>query len=227
MTAARVGAALGLWLVIGAGLLGPTLLVLRLGVPSWTSAHRAAGGAILIIEAYAALLAALLIAFGGLTGLREQLGFRFTSVGDLFGAIGVWIVALFVGAAATAALTPLTGRPESNAVQLLGRSFDPVFVVLIVPTVCLFAPACEELLFRGAIFGWLRGRLSPLLAGVLSAALFAGAHLLPALFPELFIFGLAAAWVYQRTGSTLNSFVMHATQNTMAVIAAYALLTRA
>ena len=69
MTAARLGAALGLWLVIGAGLFGPTVLVLRLAVASWTSAHRAAGGAILIIEAYVALLVALLVA-----GLPLHLG---------------------------------------------------------------------------------------------------------------------------------------------------------
>ena len=224
----RLLAGLGLWALIGAVSLGLTLALLRLGAPAWTRAHAAAAGAILVLEAYAALLTALLFAFEGGAGLRQRLGFRFTSIADLAGALGVWLVALVAGVLLTELLapllTPLTGPPRSNAVQLLRLSFDPLFVVLIVPTVCLLAPACEELLFRGAIFGWLRSRLPVAPAAALSAGLFAGAHLLPALFAELFLFGLAAAWVYQRTGSTLNSFAMHASQNTLAVVAAYAVL---
>ena len=220
----RLLAGLGLWALIGTAALGPTVAVLRLGVPTWARAHAATAGAILVLEAYAALLAALLFAFDGGAGLRQRLGFRFTSVADLAAALGVWLVALVAGGLVTALLTPLTGPPRSNAVQLLRLSFDPLFVALIVPTVCLLAPACEELLFRGAIFGWLRSRLPLPPAAALSAALFAGAHLLPALFAELFLFGLAAAWIYQRTGSTLNSFAMHASQNTLAVVAAYAVL---
>lgn len=217
-------AALALWALLAVACLGATLLALRLPLAAWTSAHRALAGAVLVVEAYTALLTALLVAFGGRAGLRDRLGFRFTSLRDMFTALGVWLVALVAGGLVTLLLAPLTGPPRSNAVQVLRLSFDPLFVGLIVPTICLLAPACEELLFRGAIFGWLRSRLPVLPAAALSALLFAGAHLLPALFPELFIFGLAAAWIYQRTGSTFNSFVMHATQNTLAVVAAYMVL---
>jgi membrane protease YdiL (CAAX protease family) len=44
--------------------------------------------------------------------------------------------------------------------------------------------------------------------------------------PTLFVFGLGAAWIRERTGSTFNSFAMHATQNTFAVVATYLLLSR-
>jgi membrane protease YdiL (CAAX protease family) len=222
----RVAATLGLWAVLAAVVAGGTLLAVRFGFPGVLAAHRAAVGAVLVVEAYATLLAALLIAFGGWRGVRDQLGFRFTAFRHLGLALVAWITALIVGVAATALLSPLLGPPRSNATDLLGRSFDPLFVALIVPTVCILAPICEELLFRGAIFGWLRSRLPVPVAAVISAAVFAGAHLLLPLFPELFVFGLAAALVYQRTGSTLNSFVMHATQNTTAVLIAYAVLTR-
>ena len=58
-------------------------------------------------------------------------------------------------------------------------------------------------------------------AAAISAAIFAGAHLIPPLFPYLFVFGLVAAVLYERTGSTLNTFLMHATQNTLAVAVTY------
>ena len=215
-----------LWLVIGAVVDGATLLALRVLAGSWVASHRAGLSAVLIAEAYISLLAALLLAFGGLTGLRDRLGFRYTSAADIGGALLVWIGALLAGGIVTAALAPLIGEPPSNAVSLLRRSFDPLFVAVIVPTICLLAPITEELLFRGALFGWLRSRLPSSAAIVVTAALFAGAHLLPTLFPVLFVFGLGATWVRERTGSTLNSFAMHATQNTFAVLATYALLSQ-
>jgi CAAX protease family protein len=221
----RVGAALGLWVLLSVVVIGGTYAALRFLFPSSLAAHRAVLGAVLVVEAYTALLGALLLAFGGWRGVRRSLGFRFTSGAHVALALGAWLGALFTGVLATALLSPLLGVPRSNATELLGRSFDPLFVVLIVPTVCLYAPLCEELLFRGALFGWLRWRLPVPLAAIISAAAFAMAHLLPPLFPTLFVFGLAAAWIYQRTGSTFNSFVMHASQNTAATLLAYAALT--
>lgn len=215
-----------LWLVIVAVVDGGTVLAFRVLAGSLFASHRAGFGAVLIAEAYISLLAALLLAFGGLTGLRDRLGFRYTSAADIGGALLVWFGALVAARIVTAALAPLIGEPQSNAVSLLRRSLDPFFVAVIVPTICLLAPISEELLFRGALFGWLRSRLPSAAAIVVTAALFAGAHLLPTLFPILFVFGLGATWVRERTGSTLNSFAMHATQNTFAVIATYALLSR-
>lgn len=215
-----------LWLLIGAVVDGATLLAFRVLAGSWVASHRAGLSAALIAEAYISLLTALLLAFGGLTGLRDRLGFRYTSAADIAGALLVWIGALVAGGIVTAALAPLIGEPPSNAVSLLRRSFDPLFVAVIVPTICLLAPISEELLFRGALFGWLRSLLPSPAAIVVTAALFAGAHLLPTLFPVLFVFGLGATWVRERTGSTLNSFAMHAAQNTFAVLATYALLSQ-
>ena len=91
---------------------------------------------------------------------------------------------------------------------------------------CVIGPVCEELLFRGALYGWLRRRTPALVAIPLSAAVFAAAHLIVPLLPVLFVFGLGAAWIRERTGSTLNSFAMHATQNTFAVAVTYLLLSR-
>lgn len=222
----RILLTLVLWAVLAAGVVGGTVLASQLVFPRLTAGHVADVGAILVAEAYLTLLIALMVAFGGPVGVRDRLRFRFTSLLDLAGALGVWLVALVTGGLVTAALSPLLGEPQSNTAPLLRQSFDPLFVAIIVPTVCLLAPVCEELLFRGALYGWLAAVAPVPIAIVVTAAVFAAAHLLPLLFPVLFVFGLAATLVRWRTDSTLNSFAMHATQNTVAVAVTYALLAQ-
>ena len=216
----------GLWAGLAAVVVGATILVGRSLLRARVAGHGADLAAILFAEAYLTLLAALLLAFGGPAGLRDRLRFRFTSFTDLSLSLLVWLAALFTGALVTAALSPLFGQPRSNTAALLGQSFDALFVVVILPTICLLAPVCEELLFRGVLFGWLAGHLPVSVSVVITAAVFAGAHLLPPLFPVLFVFGLAATLVRAATDSTLNSFAMHATQNTVAAAAFYVLLSR-
>jgi membrane protease YdiL (CAAX protease family) len=201
-----------------------TLLALRLLEWPWLAAHSADVRAIFLVEAYLALFGGLLACFGGAAGLASRLGFRYTSLRDLGLAVSIWLLTLLVGSIVTVALTPLIGRPESNAVALLRLARDPLFLALVLPTVTVLAPATEEMLFRGGLLGWLSGRLPFSVAGMLTAGVFAGAHLLPAAFAYLFLFGIGAAFVVRRTGSTFNTFVMHSCQNTFAVLAAYALL---
>lgn len=213
-----------LWILLAGAGFALAVAALRLATPAWSRAHR---GDVLggwLMWAYLALLSSLLLCFGGRSGLRRTLGFRYTSSGDLALAFITWAACFFAGIALTFALTPLLGQPASNTTALLSTSFDPLFVGLVVPTVCLLAPACEELLFRGALYGWVRRRLPPLAAIPLVALVFAGAHAIVPLMPTLFVFGLGAAWLRERTGSTLNSFAMHATQNTVAVIGTYLVL---
>lgn len=191
----------------------------------WAAAHAADLAAAALAEAYLSLLAVLLAVFGGPGGLRDRLGFRFTALWHMALALAVWCVSLTLGGVLTLALVPLLGKPTSNAADVLSISRDPVFVALVVPTVAVVAPAGEELLFRGVLFGWLRTRLPLAAAIALSAAVFAGLHLIVPLLPVLLVFGMATALVYETTGSTLNSFVMHATQNTLAVVVTYAALS--
>jgi membrane protease YdiL (CAAX protease family) len=222
----RLLLAVVVWLVLAGAGFALAVVILRLGGAGWSRARRADVLAALLLEAYLALLVALLATFGGPAGLRRDLGFHFTSAAHLALAFVTWMACVAGGALASAAFVPILGRPPSNAAALLRISFDPFFVVLIVLTVCLVAPVCEELFFRGALYGWMRGRMPAFAAIPVSALVFAGAHVIVPLLPTLFVFGLGAAWIRERTGSTLNSFGMHATQNTFAVVATYILLSR-
>lgn len=204
-----------------------SVVAIGLGAPGWGRAHVADLAAIALLEAYAVLVAVLVTVFGGRSAL-PILGVRPTNGANLRLAMFGWVGALVVGGALTFVvspiLTPRFGPARSNAVDVLKISFDPLFVALVVPTVCLLAPAAEELLFRGAIYGWLRRRVPVPAAVGLVGLTFALAHLAPPLLPVLFAFGVATCLVYEFTGSTLNSFAMHCAQNTLGVVSAYVVL---
>jgi membrane protease YdiL (CAAX protease family) len=214
---------MAVWLVLAGAGIGFAVAFVRLSQLGRT--HRADVLALALLEGYVALMVGLLATFGR-SGLRRQLGFRFTSSAHLSLAFVTWVACLVGGALVSAAFIPILGQPPSNTASLLRISFDPFFIVVVVFTVCLLGPVCEELFFRGALYGWMRGRLPALVAIPVSALIFAGAHVIVPLMPTLFVFGLGAAWIRERTGSTFNSFAMHATQNTFAVVATYLLLSR-
>lgn len=111
-----------------------------------------------------------------------------------------------------------------------------VAIPAIILVVVIFGPAVEELLWRGAIFGGLYrlggllhqrrtgekdtspGRVSFVLAAVVSSLLFAGLHMEPIILPAIFLLAFILCAVYARTGSLLPPFVAHATFNSFTVI---------
>jgi membrane protease YdiL (CAAX protease family) len=197
-------------------LTGLTLLGFRSLVGAWTRHHLADALAILLLEGYLGMLIGLLAVLGP-RGIRDQLAFRYTSLTHVILALVAWLVGSTTAVAVTALLVPLMGQPQSNAEQALSLGSDPFFLAVMVLTVCLVGPLAEELLFRGALLGWLLGWCPGPVAVGISAALFAGVHLIPTLLPFLFVLGVAAGLVRWLTGSTFNSLVVHVCQNTLAV----------
>lgn len=90
----------------------------------------------------------------------------------------------------------------------------------------VFAPAFEELMFRGLLYGTLRARLAWPLAASGSALLFALAHGYSAAgLLSVFLSGVLWAWVYERTGSLLPPILAHVVNN-VAVALTLAVLLR-
>ena len=215
-------------------------LAVGTGVASWSSLNALAPGwggidgrvLVILAEVYLLLIAALLLFFGGFTGLRDRLRFRYTSTRDLRLALGVWALCWVVIALTYIVLAPVLGPPQEAMLQLLRFGSDmsrlppagPIVLGFIVVRACLLAPLGEELLFRGALFGWLRRRLPATPTIVLTAALFAAIHRLPLLLPVTFLFGVAGGWVRERTGSTLPFFVMHVLNNVLMLAVASTLV---
>ena len=86
--------------------------------------------------------------------------------------------------------------------------------------VCLLAPVAEELVFRGAalrtLLAW-KPQYRWLMI-VLSALLFAMAHLNPAQLLHPFLIGLLLGWMYERTGSVVPGIIYHWANNTAAYL---------
>ena len=87
-------------------------------------------------------------------------------------------------------------------------------VVLLALAAVVVAPACEELLYRGALLPFLAGVRSPAFALVSSSLLFAlaHAHYGPYLFALLGV-GLTLGWARLASGRLAASILLHATFN--------------
>jgi hypothetical protein len=85
------------------------------------------------------------------------------------------------------------------------------------------APFVEEIFFRGFVFPGLRNRWNWQVAAVVSAGLFAMAHIIPTAILPIFILGLIFAFLYQISGSIWPSIFMHMLTNSVALSTAYAI----
>ena len=79
------------------------------------------------------------------------------------------------------------------------------------------APVCEEVVFRGYLYGVAKRYCGPITAAFATSLAFAAAHAsLVALLP-LALFGLLLAWLYERTGSIWAPIAAHACFNAATV----------
>ena len=89
--------------------------------------------------------------------------------------------------------------------------------LLLGAVVVFWGPFVEEVFFRGFFLGGLIGPLGAARAAVVSAAIFAVAHLQLGSMIPLFITGLVLAWLYLRTRSIWPPVMAHAAQNFLAI----------
>lgn len=211
----RLPLALGLWLALAVIVGEGSWLVVSAVAPAWKTT---AGPILLIVaEVYLAMPIALMLVFGGIAGLRTRLGFHFTSTRDLLLAVGVEMLVLAATALLYLVLSPWLGPLQGTVLQVLRTgtdmpqlpSADALSLVLIAGRAVFLSALAEELFYRGALFGWIRQRLPASATILVTAVLFGIQHASPVLGPYAFLYGIGAAWVRERTGSTLNTLVMH------------------
>lgn len=120
-------------------------------------------------------------------------------------ALGLW----------TNYLSELADLPNSMQETFEMMMRHPLGIIAIV----IMAPIVEELLFRGAIEGYLlRKWKHPAGAIVFSSLVFGLVHGNWVQAPFAFVIGLALGWMYYRTGSLLPGILMHFVNNGTAVL---------
>ncbi len=92
---------------------------------------------------------------------------------------------------------------------------------IILLRACCLAPLGEELLFRGALFTWLRQHLNAPLTIVLTAVV-RGIDMYPPLLPLGFASGVVFGWIRGRSNSIAPAIVAHVAHNVLMVAYAHA-----
>lgn len=103
-------------------------------------------------------------------------------------------------------------------VRIIQESGDPVGISLLVFIAVILAPIAEEMVFRGNLHRFLRGRNSMPVAVMLSSCLFAVLHFnLPSFFGLLAV-GAALALLYEMTGDLRIPVLVHSLYNASQIV---------
>lgn len=107
----------------------------------------------------------------------------------------------------------VTGKPMPDQMVISLLSAGPHSRWIAFLGIALFAPAAEEILFRGLLFGAIRRRVSGNWTIFLTAALFAFAHLQFIYFLPLFAMGLVLGWARDRSCGVAQPLILHCLNN--------------
>jgi membrane protease YdiL (CAAX protease family) len=124
-----------------------------------------------------------------------------------------------IGFILTAILTSLAGANPSHPIER-DISTNPATIIALLLLASVWAPITEELMFRGALFGHLRGRLGWWASAIPVCLIFAAIH--PqgwTTIPALGSLALILAAIREWRGSILGSMTAHAINNTIVITA--------
>ncbi len=114
--------------------------------------------------------------------------------------------------------------PPSNPVLEILMNADWLTLLLVASLACVWAPLCEELIFRGALFSQIRRRFGWVLAAVLSTFAFAYMHSYgPLILWPIIALGFSFAVMRWWRGSLIACITAHAIHNTTLTIMMIAL----
>ena len=142
--------------------------------------------------------------------------FNLKSFGEVSGkTIGLSIPLIVAGMLFINLCSEFLGLPDLMQDTFLGMSRN-VFGII---SITIMAPLVEELLFRGAIQGYmLRKGMKPLNAILIASAIFGIVHMNPIQIPFAFAIGMIFGWLYYRTGSVVPGIIGHFINNSIACL---------
>ena len=146
----------------------------------------------------------------------KYIKFNLKSFSEVSGkTIGLSIPLIVAGMLFINLCSEFLGLPDLMQDTFLGMSRN-VFGII---SITIMAPLVEELLFRGAIQGYmLRKGMKPLNAILIASAIFGIVHMNPIQIPFAFAIGLIFGWLYYRTGSVVPGIIGHFINNSIACL---------
>lgn len=108
--------------------------------------------------------------------------------------------------------------PDNLEVQMaqMAKNIFGMFAIAVL------GPVLEEVLFRGAIQGFLMRKFNnPWVGIVIASAIFGIVHMNPIQVFYAFFLGLVFGWLYYRTGSLMPCIVGHVLNNSLAAVTMY------
>ncbi len=100
-------------------------------------------------------------------------------------------------------------------VEIPQSDIEPSFGLILL--IVLVAPITEELMFRGYVQEYFRGRLKAEWAILMSALIFSLFHPIQ-LFPQVFIAGVFLSYLREASGSILPGIVVHVLNNAVGIL---------
>ena len=107
----------------------------------------------------------------------------------------------------------LNELPPQELVTLMTEGKYPIAIALIVISAVTLAPLVEEIIFRGAIYRFLKGYGTAFTAQAISGTFFAALHANLMSFLPLVFIGILLARLYEKEGNILLPMVFHAYWN--------------
>ncbi len=149
----------------------------------------------------------------GLRGSGSDLG-----LGVVFGVV-MLVVASIVGATILGIARAILGIARAilghpvHLPQRIPRSVRGAWFWVTGPVIFLVAPVAEEIFFRGFLYRAVRRRFSVPWSVVISAAVFAIAHIYLLSIPVIFVDGVILALLFEWRQSLATSIAAHAANN--------------
>lgn len=136
---------------------------------------------------------------------------------DTVGAIGFWfIVLMLVGIITSIQLKLFPSQLKDlellNKFMLDTKLWEKILIFSLTPAIC------EEILFRGLIFGSLKEKMDMKYAIILSGFLFGLFHLYPGKILSTALLGMLFAYVVAKTGSIITAMILHFINNSFSLL---------
>lgn len=153
----------------------------------------------------------------------EEFYSKYRLIKDVINAIKTWILSVLAVAfvsQTSLALLQLLGyktKIEQVAVQnLQGSAGDPQLFMVLAFAIVFAAPIYEEIVFRGYLQGWLKGRVGRAGAVVITSLVFALVHYAPeqgignvSIIASLFTLSCFLGFLYERQQSLIAAILLH------------------